>query len=116
MIGDIVRGAVKAAGGWVGSLIAGEPGRAVGSKLTESLLTKLPGDDSGFEPINTMVQPQRFGGRMGFARARRAMTTNKAYTAPTVNAESLYAAWDNRLNRYYSSAYKIKRTVTSLNA
>ena len=29
MIGDIVRGAVKAAGGWVGSLIAGEPGRAV---------------------------------------------------------------------------------------
>ena len=75
MIKDIVQGAVKAAGGWVGnliggepgrvvgsklagSLIAGEPGRAVGSKLTESLLTKLPGDDSGFEPINTMVQPQ----------------------------------------------------------
>ena len=116
MIGEIVRGAVTAAGAWAGNLIAGPKGAVIGKELTESLLTKLPGDDSGFEPINTMVQPQKFGGRMGFARARRAMTTNKAYTAPTVNAESLYAAWDNRLNRYYSSAYKIKRTVTSLKA
>ena len=116
MIKDIVQGAVRSAGAWVGNLVAGPKGAVIGEKLAGSLMEKLPGDDSGFEPINTMVQPQRFGGRMGFARARRAMTTNKAYTAPTVNAESLYAAWDNRLNRYYSSAYKIKRTVTSLKA
>ena len=114
MIGDIVRGAVKAAGGWVGSLIAGEPGRAVGSKLTESLLTKLPGDDSGFEPISTVVQPQRFGGRLGFSRP--GMSKSNIGMAKSVNPESLYAAWDSRLNRYYSSAYKIKRTVTSLKA
>ena len=114
MIKDIVQGAVKAAGGWVGSLIGGEPGRVVGSKLAGSLMEKLPGDDSGFEPISTIVQPQRFGGRLGFSRP--GMSKSNIGMAKVVNPESLYAAWDSRLNRYYSSAYKIKRTVTSLKA
>ena len=114
MIKDIVQGAVKSAGAWVGGLIGGEPGRAIGSKLAGSLMEKLPGDDSGFEPISTVVQPQRFGGRMGFARP--GMSKSNIGMAKVVNPESLYAAWDSRLNRYYSSAYKIKRTVTSLKA
>ena len=114
MIKDIVQGAVKAAGGWVGSLIGGEPGRVVGSKLAGSLMEKLPGHDSGFEPISTIVQPQRFGGRLGFSRP--GMSKSNIGMAKSVNPESLYAAWDSRLNRYYSSAYKIKRTVTSLKA
>ena len=112
MIKDIVQGAVKAAGGWVGGLIGGEPGRVVGSKLAGSLMEKLPGDDSGFEPISTVVQPQRFGGRMGFARP--GMSKSNIGMAKVVNAESLHAAWDSRLTRYYTSDYKIKRTVTSL--
>tara|TARA_Y100001937_G_scaffold64827_1_gene88765 strand:- start:209 stop:553 length:345 start_codon:yes stop_codon:yes gene_type:complete len=114
MIGDIVRGAVKAAGGWVGSLIAGEPGRVVGSKLAGSLMEKLPGNDSGFEPINTSVRPVNFGRQLGVIRP--GMGKSNVGMAKVVNPESLYAAWDNRLNRYYSSAYKIKRTVTSLKA
>ena len=114
MIGDIVRGAVKAAGGWVGNLVAGPEGAAVGSKLAESLMTKLPGDDSGFAAIDTSVRPVSFGGRMGFARP--GMNRSKVGMAKVENPESLYAAWDARLNRYYSSAYKIKRTVTSLKA
>jgi hypothetical protein len=114
MIGDIVRGAVKAAGGWVGSLIGGEPGRVVGSKLTESLMTKLPGDDSGFEPIDTSVRPISFGRQMGFARPGR--SKSNVSMAKVVNPESLYAAWDARFNRYYSSAYRVKRTITSLKA
>ena len=114
MIKDIVQGAVKAAGGWVGSLIGGEPGRVVGSKLAGSLMEKLPGDDSGFEPISTVVQPQRFGNRMGFVRP--GMSKSNIGMAKVVNPESLYAAWDSRLNRYYSSAYKVKRTITSLKA
>ena len=114
MIGEIVRGAVTAAGAWAGNLIAGPKGAVIGKELTESLLTKLPGDDSGFEPINTMVQPQRFGGRLGFSRP--GMSKSNIGMAKSVNPESLYAAWDSRLNRYYSSAYKIKRTVTSLKA
>ena len=114
MIKDIVQGAVKAAGGWVGSLIGGEPGRVAGSKLAGSLMEKLPGDDSGFEPISTVVQPQSFGGRLGFSRPGR--SKSNIGMAKVVNPESLYAAWDSRLNRYYSSAYKVKRTITSLKA
>ena len=114
MIKDIVQGAVKAAGGWVGNLIGGPTGAAIGTKLAGSLMEKLPGDDSGFEPISTVVQPQRFGGRLGFSRPGR--SKSNIGMAKVVNPESLYAAWDSRLNRYYSSAYKVKRTVTSLKA
>ena len=114
MIKDIVQGAVKAAGGWVGGLIGGEPGRAIGSKLAGSLMEKLPGDDSGFEPINTAVSPVRFGNRLGFIRP--GMNRSKLGMAKVVNPESLNLAWDRRLNRYYDSVYKVKRTVTSLKA
>ena len=114
MIKDIVQGAVKAAGGWVGNLIGGPTGAAIGTKLAGSLMEKLPGDDSGFEPISTVVQPASFGGKMGFSRP--GMSKSNIGMAKSVNPESLYAAWDSRLNRYYSSAYKIKRTVTSLKA
>ena len=114
MIKDIVQGAVKAAGGWVGGLIGGEPGRIAGSKLAGSLMEKLPGDDSGFEPISTAVSPVRFGNRLQFQRP--SMNRSKLGMAKVENPESLYAAWDARLNRYYSSAYKVKRTITSLKA
>ena len=77
-------------------------------------MEKLPGDDSGFEPISTVVQPQRFGGRLGFMKP--GMSKSNIGMAKVVNPESLYAAWDSRLNRYYSSAYKVKRTITSLKA
>ena len=114
MIKDIVQGAVKSAGAWVGNLVAGPKGAVVGERLASSLMEKLPGDDSGFEPISTIVQPQKFGGRLGFSRP--GMSKSNIGMAKSVNPESLYAAWDSRLNRYYSSAYKIKRTVTSLKA
>ena len=112
MIGDIVRGAVSAAGAWAGNLIAGPKGATVGSKLATSLFERKAGDDSGFEPISTMVQPASYGGRMGFSRP--GMNRSNIGMAKTVNAETLNAAWDARLLKYYSSAYKIKRTVTSL--
>ena len=114
MIGDIVRGAVTAAGAWAGNLIGGPKGAAVGSKLAGSLFERKVGDDSGFEPISTMVQPASFGGRMGFSRP--GMSKSNIGMAKTVNGETINAAWDARLLRYYSSAYKIKRTVTSLKA
>ena len=114
MIKDIVQGAVKSAGAWVGNLVAGPKGAMVGERLAGSLMEKLPGDDSGFEPINTAVSPVRFGNRLGFMRP--GMSKSNIGMAKVVNPESLYAAWDSRLNRYYSSAYKVKRTITSLKA
>ena len=114
MLDKIVPGMVKSAGAWIGNLVAGPKGAVIGEKIAGSLMEKLPGDDSGFEPISTVVQPQRFGGRMGFARP--GMSKSNIGMAKVVNPESLYAAWDSRLNRYYSNAYRIKRTVTSLKA
>ena len=46
MIKDIVQGAVKSAGAWVGNLVAGPKGAVIGEKLAGSLMEKLPGDDS----------------------------------------------------------------------
>ena len=114
MIDDIVRGAVTAAGAWAGNLIGGPKGAAVGSKLAGSLFERKVGDDSGFEPISTMVQPASFGGMMGFSRPGR--SKSNVGMAKVVNPESLNLAWDRRLNRYYDSVYKVKRTVTSLKA
>ena len=119
MIGDILRGAVSSAAGWAGGMIGGAiggpTGAAIGQRIGSkagSLFERKAGDDSGFEPISTMVQPQSFGGRMGFSRP--GMSKSNISMAKTVNAETLNAAWDARLLKYYSSAYKIKRTITSL--
>ena len=114
MIKDIVQGAVKSAGAWVGNLVAGPKGAVIGEKLAGSLMEKLPGDDSGFEPISTAVSPVNFGRQLGVIRP--GMNRSKLGMAKVENPESLYAAWDARLNRYYSSAYKVKRTITSLKA
>ena len=114
MIKDIVQGAVKSAGAWVGNLVAGPKGAVVGERLASSLMEKLPGDDSGFEPISTAVSPVRFGNRLGFVRP--GMSKSNIGMAKVVNAESLHAAWDRRFTRYYDSVYKVKRTVTSLKA
>ena len=118
-IGEIFRGAVSSAagtiGGFIGGAIGGPGGAAIGTRIGSkagSLFERKAGDDSGFEPISTMVQPQSFGGRMGFSRP--GMSRSNIGMAKVVNAESLNAAWDARLLKYYSSAYKIKRTVTSL--
>jgi len=118
-IGKIFRGAVSSAGEWVGGLIGGAiggpegvlVGKEFGSKAG-SLFERKTGDPGEFKPISTMVQPASYAGRMGFFKP----TSNRASVgmAKTVNAETLNAAWDTRLLKYYSSAYKIKRTVTSL--
>ena len=120
-IGKMFRGAISSAastvGGFIGGKIGGPEGAAIGQRIGSkagSLFERKAGDDSGFEPISTMVQPASFGGRMGFSRP--GMNRSNIGMAKTVNAETLNAAWDARLLRYYSSAYKIKRTVTSLKA
>jgi len=120
-IGKMFRGAISSAastvGGFIGGKIAGPKGALIGEKLGSkvgSLFERKAGDSGEFEPISTMVQPASFGGKMAFSRPGRSKSS--VGMAKTVNAETLNAAWDARLLRYYSSAYKIKRTVTSLKA
>ncbi len=46
---------------------------------------------------------------MGYSASR--MAGGARGYAETVNPETLYAAWDRRLGKYYSDKYKVARTV-----
>ena len=99
MIKDLVRGAIKGAAVWVGNTVAGPTGGAIGGKLADSLLNKKAGGGE-FEPINTMVQPQSYGGKMGFASPGMAKKASSMSGLKTVDADTINAEWNYRLNRY----------------
>tara|TARA_R100000231_G_scaffold62597_1_gene50883 strand:- start:1655 stop:1990 length:336 start_codon:yes stop_codon:yes gene_type:complete len=100
MIKDFVQGAIKGAATWVGTTLGGPKGGAIGAKLADSLLTKKAGGGD-FEIQNTMIQPQRFGSRMGFASPSRSRSSSMMRGGPkTVDADTLTAEWNYRLKRY----------------
>ena len=109
MIRDILGKATKTAIQWVGGKFGVPSGITEKvTDVTDSLFTKSEGG-SEFQIIDTSVQKPRFGGRLGFNASRMAGGA-KGY-AETVNPETLYAAWDRRLGKYYSDKYKVARTV-----
>ena len=106
-IGKIVKGAVIDAAGWAGNFIGGPVGEKAGKKFATELLTKEEGDDSGYKPISTAVTPVRFSSNFPYSRppsSRASVSYAKA-----VNAQTLNAFWENRFDKYYTQAYKIKR-------
>ena len=112
-IRDILKKATKTAITWGASKL-GVPETATSVKfltgIADDLFTKEPGVDSGpFRPIDTNVQMPRFGGRMGYSRPLGSRGT--VDYARTVSPETLYAAWDARLGKYYTQKYKVARTV-----
>ena len=122
MIRDILKTATKTAVNWVGNTLGLPTGVTKGaSDIAESLFTKKvtevtdslftkSGAGGEFQIIDTSLkQMPRFGGRLGFNASRMAGGA-KGY-AETVNPETLYAAWDRRLGKYYSDKYKVSRTV-----
>ena len=109
MIREILGKATKGAIEWVGGKLGVPSGITEKvTDVTDSLFTKQVGG-SEFQIIDTSVQQPRFGGRLGFNASRMAGGA-KGY-AETVNPETLYAAWDRRLGKYYSDKYKVARTV-----
>ena len=109
MIRDVLKKATKDAITWVGNTLGLPTGVTKGaSDIAESLFTKQQGG-SEFQIIDTSVQKPRFGGRLGFNASR--MAGGARSYAETVNPETLYAAWDRRLGKYYSDKYKVARTV-----
>ena len=112
MIKDMIKTAIQGATTWVGGQIGGPRGAAIGSKVGESLgsLFEKSGSGSGdFQLIDTSVQPQSFGRKMGFTRPSSSRAS--VSYAKSVSPESIYAAWDARLGRYYTQKYKVARTV-----
>ena len=77
--------------------------------IAESLFTKQSGGGD-FKLIDTSVQPQRFGRRMGFINPSGSRGARDY--ARTVNPETLNATWDSRLSEYYTKTYKVARTTT----
>ncbi len=110
MIRDILKKATKGAITWVGTQFGiPAPITKGATDIAESLFTKQQGGGE-FQIIDTSLkQMPRFGGRMGYSASRMAGGA-KGY-AETVNPETLYAAWDKRLGKYYSDKYKVARTV-----
>jgi len=110
MIKDILKTATKTAVNWVGGKLGVPSG--VTEKITDvtdSLFTR-EGNGGKFQIIDTSLKTMpSFGGRMRFNAAR--MAGGASGYAESVNPETLYAAWDRRLGKYYSDKYKVARTV-----
>ena len=110
MIRDILGKATKGAITWLGNTLGLPTGVTKGaSDIAESLFTKQT-NGGDFQIIDTSLQSMpKFGGRLGFNASR--MAGGARGYAETVNPETLYAAWDKRLGKYYSDKYKVARTV-----
>ena len=96
MIKDLVKGAA----GWVGNLIAGPKGAAVGVSIADSLMSKKAGG-SEFQIMDTSVTPPSLGSSMmGFRSPGKSGTASMRGAAKTVDADTLTAEWNYRLKRY----------------
>ena len=110
MIRDILKNATKGAITWVGTKFGiPAPITAGATDIAESLFTKQSGGGD-FQLIDTSVQPQRFGRRMGFINPSGSRGARDY--ADVVNPETLNATWDSRLSEYYTKTYKVARTTT----
>jgi len=78
--------------------------------VTDSLFTKSPGGGGQFQMIDTSVRAPQLS-RFGLQTRSPGMSGSAKGYADVVNPETLYAAWDRRLSKYYTDKYKIARTV-----
>ena len=112
MIRDILGKATKGAVNWVGKTLGIPTGvTKVVTDVTDSLFTKEVGGGKGdFQLIDTSVTAPRLQ-KFAIGTVRPGMANTGRGYAETVNPETLYAAWDRRLCKYYSDKYKVARTV-----
>tara|TARA_A100001201_G_scaffold5099_2_gene9509 strand:- start:79 stop:417 length:339 start_codon:yes stop_codon:yes gene_type:complete len=110
MIKDFVQGAVKGAAGWVGNLIGGTKGAAIGVSIADSLMSKKAGGGE-FQIMDTTVTPPSLGSSMmGFSRPGRSSRASGDYSrAKTVDGDTLTAEWNYRLKRYLVDMRYFKR-------
>ena len=110
MIRDILKKATKGAVNWVGSTLGIPTGVTdVVTDVTDSLFTR-EGGGGKFRLIDTAVAAPRLS-KFAIGTVRPEMSGSAKGYADVVNPETLYAAWDRRLGKYYSDKYKVARTV-----
>ena len=111
MIRDILRKATKTAIGWVGGKLGVPSGITEKvTDVTDSLFTKSDSGGGQFQMIDTSVRAPQLS-RFGLQTRSPGMSGSARGYADVVNPETLYAAWDRRLSKYYSDKYKVARTV-----
>ena len=110
MIRDLLKTATKTAINWVGSKFGVPSGVTEKvTDVTDSLFTKS-GAGGEFKIIDTSQRAPQLTKFSMRASTPGGAGSAKGY-AQTVNPETLYAAWDKRLGKYYSDKYKVARTV-----
>ena len=110
MIREVLKTATKAAVNWVGGKLGVPSGITEKvTDVTDSLFTKS-GAGGEFKIIDTSMASPRFT-KFGMSTSMPAKSGFAKGYAETVNPETLYAAWDRRLGKYYSDKYKVARTV-----
>jgi len=104
-IGNIFKGAVSKAAGWVGGAIGGAiggpTGAAVGKSIGEKvggLFTKKPGADQDWEPVSTAVTPPNYSG-YSLSTYKAGKGQGPDVRMKTVDAETLNAEWEYRLTK-----------------
>ena len=111
MIRDILRKATKTAIGWVGGKLGVPSGITEKvTDVTDSLFTKSDSGGGEFRMIDTNIKSPQLS-RFGLRTTPPGMSGSARGYADVVNPETLYAAWDRRLSKYYTDKYKIARTV-----
>ena len=110
MIRDILKTATKTAVNWVGGKLGVPTGITEKvTDVTDSLFTR-EGGGGEFKLIDTAVAAPRLS-KFAIGTTKPGMSGNARGYADVVNPETLYAAWDRRLGKYYSDKYKVARTV-----
>ena len=104
-IGNIFKGAVSKAAGWVGGAIGGAiggpTGAAVGKSIGEKvggLFTKKPGAGEDWEPVSTAVTPPSYSG-YSLSTYKAGKGQGPDVRMKTVDAETLNAEWEYRLTK-----------------
>ena len=97
MLKKLFKTGVTAAAGWVGTKIGGPAGGAFAKKITGSLFDR-DGAGGNFQIQDTSVDPQNYGGRVGYDTSDKAGRTNNIKTA---DGEELRNEWDYRLTKWF---------------
>ena len=98
MFKNIFKKAVTVGAGWLGNKLGGPVGGSIAKKLTTSLFDRN-GSGGDWSPIDTSVQAQSYGGKLGFDRASMAGKGDRM--ARTSDGEELRNEWDYRLTKWF---------------
>jgi len=95
----IFKPAAAIAAGFVANKFLPGSGKFVGKAVSSLMGGGTGGSGGDWSPVDTSVQQQNYGGRVGFERSDDASVVRKSLK--TVDGEELRNEWDYRLSKWY---------------